>query len=163
MRRRFMNDWFYGRLKGLGCRMTQARDIILEILKKEKHLSAEEIYFKIHKEYPNIGIATVYRTLNFLSNFGILRKREFGDGKARYEFFDEREEDNHHHLICTSCGKIIEYKDFMEEEVNFLRNLEKKLSEKYNFEIKDHLINFYGLCKECNDFIKKGGDKDALW
>lgn len=142
----------FGRFRGSGFRMTFAREEIYKLLQKEKHLSAEEIYFEIHKNFPNIGIATVYRTLNFLTGLGILKRREFGDGKARYELSDI---EHHHHLLCTSCGRIIEYKDFMEEEVEFLRKLEGILSEKYEFEIKDHLINFYGLCKECKNFKER--------
>lgn len=163
MRRRFLNDWFCGKFKGLGYRMTQARDEILEILKKEKHLSASDIYLNLQKNNPNIGIATIYRTLNLLVNIGILSKMDFGDGKGRYEISSAiTREEHHHHLVCEKCGRIIEYSDFMEEERKFLKNLQKKLSEKFNFEIKNHLINFYGLCNSCK-ILKKGGEKDVLW
>ncbi|MEJ5165476.1 MAG: Fur family transcriptional regulator, partial [Thermoanaerobaculia bacterium] len=77
--------YFFRRFKGSGFRMTLARDEIYKLLQRERHLSAEEIYFEIHKNYPNIGIATVYRTLNLLTDFGVIKRREFGDGKARYE------------------------------------------------------------------------------
>ncbi|MGB3114427.1 MAG: Fur family transcriptional regulator, partial [Candidatus Omnitrophota bacterium] len=78
--------WMHGRFRGHGYRLTMPRKAILEVLSKaEKHLSAEEVYLRVHKIYPNVGLTTVYRTLELLVQMGVIYKFDFGDGRARYE------------------------------------------------------------------------------
>ncbi|MDD5081564.1 MAG: transcriptional repressor, partial [Candidatus Omnitrophica bacterium] len=127
--------WWCGRVKGQGYKLTISRQAILEVLSKtSKHLSAEEIYNDVYKIYPGAGLATVYRTLELLVELGLVHKFDFGDGRARYELIEGPEgKKHHHHLICTKCGKIIDYTDFIEDEVELLKKIEKGLSEKYNF------------------------------
>jgi len=142
--------WWHGRFRGCGYRITIARQAILEVLSKtNEHLSAEDIFFGVHKEYPNIGLTTIYRTLELLVQLGLVFKFDFGDGRARYELTEGPERKHHHHLICTECGRIIDYTDFIEEELEFLRRTEKELSRKHNFEITGHLIQFNGICDKC--------------
>ncbi|MBO8152475.1 MAG: transcriptional repressor [Candidatus Neomarinimicrobiota bacterium] len=143
--------WWYNRFRGWGYRLTIPRQAILEILSKsDKHLSAEEIYLEVHKEYPSIGLATIYRTLELLVQMGIVNKFDFGDGRARYELAeDSKGPKHHHHLICNVCGRVIDYRDFSEEEKNFFESLERNLSQRYNFEIKNHQVMFYGICDKC--------------
>ncbi|MEO0155770.1 MAG: Fur family transcriptional regulator [candidate division WOR-3 bacterium] len=143
--------WWHGRFKGCGYRITIARQAILDILSKtNEHLSAEDIFFAVHKEYPNIGLTTVYRTLELLVQLGLVYKYDFGDGKARYELTEgPKGKLHHHHLVCTECGRVIDYSDFIDEEFELLRRTEKGLSKKYDFEIKGHLIQFYGICDLC--------------
>jgi Fur family ferric uptake transcriptional regulator len=146
------NSWIHRRIMMEGFRMTQARMAILDILAKEriKHPSAEDIYFLIHRINPAIGLATIYRTLDLLTRMGIIHKFDFGDGKTRYELnYEEKEKPHHHHLVCSECGKIIDYTDFTDEEKKLIEKTEKALSEKYKFKIKNHLIQFYGICEEC--------------
>jgi Fur family ferric uptake transcriptional regulator len=77
-------------------------------------------------------------------------KLDFGDGRARYELAEgPKGAHHHHHLVCTSCNKVIDYTDFIDEEVELLRETEKGLEAKYNFKITNHLIQFYGLCDKC--------------
>ena len=146
--------WWHGRFRGCGYRMTVPREAILNVLSKtSKHLSAEDIYMAVHKSYPNVGLTTVYRTLEILVQMGLVFKVDFGDGRARYELSEGPEgERHHHHLVCTRCGRVIDYTDFIDEEVELLNQTEKWLSKKYNFEITNHLIQFYGQCDRC----KKG-------
>jgi len=133
-----------------GFRCTLPRDVILDALYKAKsHLSAEDIYFKIHSLYPHIGLTTVYRTLDLLSRMGLITKFDFGDGRARYEFVREGEDSHHHHLVCRKCGKVIDYSDFIKEETKLVKETEKELSKKYDFEIDSHQIYFQGLCSKC--------------
>ncbi|GAG31027.1 unnamed protein product, partial [marine sediment metagenome] len=107
---------------------------------------------KVHNIYPAIGLTTVYRTLDLLINMGLIFKFDFGDGRARYELTrGTKEPSHHHHLICTKCGRIIDYTDFVDEELELLKKTEKELSRKCNFEIKNHTIQFYGLCDKCSD------------
>ena len=143
--------WWHGRFRGCGYRLTVPRQIILEVLSKtEQHLSAEDVYIQVKKVYPNIGLTTVYRTLELLVHLGLILKFDFGDGRARYELSEgPKGARHHHHLVCTSCGRVVDYTDFIDEEVELLNQTEKGLSKKYNFEITNHLIQFYGLCDEC--------------
>jgi len=144
-------SWWHGRFRGCGHRMTVPRQAILDALSKtSKHLSAEDVYIAVHKTYSNVGLTTVYRTLELLVQMGLVFKFDFGDGRARYELSEgPKGERHHHHLVCTSCGRIVDYIDFIDEEVELLTQTEKGLSKKYNFEITNHLIQFYGVCDTC--------------
>ena len=143
--------WWHGKMRGCGYRLTVPRQAILDVLSKtSKHLSAEDIYLSVHKVYPAIGLTTVYRTLELLVQTGMVFKFDFGDGRGRYELSEgPKSIGHHHHLVCTSCRRIIDYKDFIDEEIELLKKTEKGLSKKYNFRITNHLIQFYGLCEEC--------------
>lgn len=125
-------------------KLTPQRKTILKVLldNEEKHLSAEDIYQIVKHHYPEIGLATVYRTLELLADIDILQKMNFDDGKARYEF-SSHDEHHHHHLICLKCGKVIEFND------DLLDVLEKTISEKKDFEVLDHKLKFYGYCSKC--------------
>ena len=138
-------------MRGFGYRMTVGREAILDILSKaDDHLSAEEIYMRVYRTCPAIGLASVYRTLYMLVQLGLVYKFDFGDGRARYELADEiKGKGHHHHLVCTKCGKVIDYTDFVDEELALLKKTEEALSQKYNFKIKGHLIQYYGLCPNC--------------
>jgi Fur family ferric uptake transcriptional regulator len=148
--------WLYGKFRGCGYKLTMGRNIILNVLaNSDKHLSAEEIYFKVHSLYPNIGLTTVYRTLEILTNTGLVFKFDFGDGRARYELSQgPKGTRHHHHLICTNCKRAIDYTDFIDKEIELLKETEKGLSEKFNFKISGHQILFYGLCEKCQKEIK---------
>lgn len=142
---------WHGEFRGCGYRMTKPREAIMDVLGKTKdHLSAEDIYLSVHKFYPNIGLTTVYRNLELMVEMGMVVKFEFGQGKAKYELADNYgTKGHHHHLVCLKCAKIIDYSDFMDDEVKFLKSVEKGLSKKYNFEINDHIIQFQGICRKC--------------
>ena len=146
----------HGKLKGYGYRMTQGREAVMNILSEATdHLSAEDIYMKVHSSYPAIGLTSIYRTLEVLTNTGLVYKFDFGDGRARYELSEgPRGHRHHHHLVCTGCGRIIDYSDFIDEELALLKKTEAGLSKKYNFTIINHLIQFYGLCHKCQNKAK---------
>ena len=138
------------RFKGEGFRWTITRKAILDFLSKtSKHMSAQEIYDSLLKLYPGIGLSTVYRTLDLLSRIGLVNKLNIGEGKSRYEYRPGEESTPHHHLICTNCGRIIDYSDFLDEELILIGKIEKNLARKHNFVVKNHNIDFYGLCKDC--------------
>ncbi|MGI6595223.1 MAG: Fur family transcriptional regulator [Candidatus Ratteibacteria bacterium] len=146
------NPWMCKRMMDEGLRITQTRRAILGIFMKnpEQHLSAEEIFFMAHRINPSLGFATVYRTLDLLTRMGLIQKLDFGGGQARYEMIQPSGKDSyHHHLVCTSCGKVVDYAGFTEEEKNLLTKIEKELSEKHKFQIKNHIIQFSGICSEC--------------
>jgi Fur family ferric uptake transcriptional regulator len=143
--------WFSGQLRGCGRRLTAARELILNVVSRRGgHLSVEEVFDMVRKEYPRVGLVTVYRTLDLLVEMGLLARHEFGDGRARYEIIrGSKEEDHHHHLVCTSCHCVVDYRDFLADEIQLLQRTEAALSKKYRFKINDHVIEFYGLCEKC--------------
>jgi Fur family ferric uptake transcriptional regulator len=125
-------------------KITPQRQIILKtfINNVGKHLSAEEVYKIVKKNNPEIGLATIYRTLDLLAEIDVLQKINFDEGKSRYEFNDDSSH-HHHHLICVKCGKVLEFED------DLLESIEKEISKKSNFEILDHKVKFYGYCEDC--------------
>jgi Fur family ferric uptake transcriptional regulator len=138
------------RFQGNICRWTVPRESILDLLSRtSKHMSAKEIYAAIHNIYPGIGLMTVYRTLDLLVRMGLINRFSFGDGQNRYEFKSTEKKEHHHHLICTKCGRIIDYSDFIDEELELAKKTEEALARKYNFKILDHNIDFLGLCEKC--------------
>lgn len=141
-------------LKEKGYKLTPQRRAILKVIIEceGKHLTVEELYDFVKQKCPEIGLATVYRTIQLLEQIGVIYKVDLkDDGCSRYELVHEDETHQHHHLICTKCGKIIEV------EHDWLESLEKKIEEKYDFSIQNHSVKFYGLCNEC----KKDKDKKA--
>jgi len=131
-------------------RWTAPREAILGLLRRtSKHLSAKDIYAALYKMYPGIGLTTVYRTLDLLVRMGLIDKFTFGDGPNRYEYKPEDKKGHHHHVICSKCGKIIDYSDFLEEELELVEKTEKHLTKKYHFKVLGHNIEFYGLCEKC--------------
>ena len=149
--------WRGGMFRGLGYRFTLARQVILDVLSKSnKHLSAEDIYFQVHSNYPAIGLTTVYRTLKVVVDMGLVFKFDFGDGKTRYELAERQEGlETHFHLICSNCGRIIDYKDLIEEDREMIDKIKEKILKKYHFKINKTSFQFYGLCEECNRQIKR--------
>jgi Fur family ferric uptake transcriptional regulator len=132
------------------------REVILEFLSKSsKHWSAKEIHASLYKSYPGTGLTTVYRTLDLLAQMGLITKLTLGDGQSRYEFKSREKEKHHHHLICTGCGKIIDYSEFLDEELKLVRKTERRLAKKYDFKILDHNIEFLGVCKKCKNRRKE--------
>ncbi|MFO7982243.1 MAG: Fur family transcriptional regulator [Desulfuromonadales bacterium] len=127
-----------------GLKSTRQREIILDhFLRSGSHLSTEELYLKIRKKHPNIGYATVYRTLKLFSESGIAEELNFGDGQTRYEAVGR--EEHHDHLVCTACGNILEFEN---EEIEHLQH---KVAKQHGFQIKSHRLELYGLCAACRE------------
>lgn len=147
------------KLKEWGYKLTTPREIILDLLNKtSEHLSAEEIFLDVCRIYPNIGLATVYRTLELLVRIGLVFKFDFGDGRARYELKEGPEGPRpHHHLVCTNCNRVIDYSGSVNEVIELRKKIEKGLSKKYHFKILNHFFRFDGLCERCQK-EKEGKD-----
>ncbi len=131
-------------VKQKGLKYTEQREIVLKILiNAADHLSAEEVYNEIKEQYPhsNIGIATVYRALSFLEEVDLIVSIAFGSEGKKYE---SSAKSHHDHLICTSCGKIIE---FLDEEIE---KRQEKVAKKNKFKITSHSMQLYGICETCN-------------
>ena len=132
-------------IKSKGMKWTEQREIILDIiLSQDCHLSADEVYQMVKEKYPNssIGIATIYRTLNFLEEVKLISSIPFGKDGKKYE----KTKDTHHdHLICINCGKIIEFYD---EKIEQQQEI---IAKKNNFKITGHTMQLYGICHECEN------------
>lgn len=130
-----------------GYKLTNQRKDILETLlnNNSEHLSCEDVFNIVSIDNPEIGIATVYRTLQLFEKLNIVYKINFDDGLSRYELNLGEENHQHHHLICLSCGKVIEVK------LDLLESLENKIEKNEKFKILDHNVKFYGYCKDCLD------------
>lgn len=126
-------------------RLTPQRQVILKIFldNMDRHLSAEEVYQLVKKEHPEIGLATVYRTLELLAELDVLQKMNFGDGRSRYELSSDEDTHHHHHLICLRCQRVLEFEDDLLEE------LENRIEARSGFKIVNHQVKFYGYCRDC--------------
>ena len=139
-----MTDTIEQKCISKGVKLTDQRKIIAKIISESKseygesdHPDVDELYNRVIKIDPKISIATVYRTVKLFEEAGILTKHDFKTGKARYELNDD-----HNHLIDIKTGEIIE---FVDEEI--LR-LQKKVAEKYGYNLVDHKLELYGVKKK---------------
>jgi Fur family transcriptional regulator, ferric uptake regulator len=133
---------FLEHLQRSGLKRTSQRDLILDVfLRTEEHLSSEDLYRLVQKEDPSIGQTTVYRTLKLLTEAELAREVRFGDGRTHYEHNYKHE--HHDHMICTQCGKIIE---FYSAE---LEAIQDAMAAKYRFEPTQHSLRILGTCADC--------------
>lgn len=138
---------FKEQLKERGYKMTTQRQAVLDVIMEHEgeHLSTEEIYEHVKKAHPEIGLATVYRTLILMDNMEVVYKLDLDDGCSRYELNRHKEDHRHHHLICTRCGTVAEVQE------DLLENLEEQILTKNQFIVRDHRVKFYGYCKNCTE------------
>lgn len=133
---------FLKHIQEKGLRRTAQRDLILEIfLSTEGHLTSEDLYWLVDKQDASIGNTTVYRTLKLLTEAGLAREVRFGDNKTYYEHHYDHQ--HHDHLICTVCGKVIE---FYSEEIE---NLQEETAAKHGFILSHHSLRMWGVCSAC--------------
>lgn len=134
-------------LREKGLKVTSQRLMVLNILSAhgDEHLTVEEIYDLAKEESPEIGLATIYRTVQVLLELHVIEKVTFDDGFARYELNGEETGSGHrhHHAICTQCGKVYSL------ETDLLDTLEKQVFESLGFDVTDHEVKLYGLCSAC--------------
>ncbi len=126
-------------------KLTPQREATVRVLleREADHLSAEDIFLLVKDKAPEIGLATVYRTLELLSELKIIDKINFGDGVSRYDLRKEGAEHFHHHLVCIECGSVEEIMD------DLLGDVEKIVESEWGFKVQDHRLTFHGLCKTC--------------
>lgn len=122
--------------------VTPQRLAIAEVLLlRPRHFSAEEIQQELRSEGIAVGTATVYRTLEVLVRSGLVVERDFGEGFKRYE--SARGMPQHEHLLCTVCGKVVEFQD---ERLDRMSTL---LAETHGFARRSHRLVIYGVCSDC--------------
>jgi Fur family ferric uptake transcriptional regulator len=118
---------------------TKQREAILDVfLAARGHITGEDLYQRVRAMHPQIGYTTVYRTMKLLCEAGLASEQNF-DGTTRYETAHE----HHDHLVCTRCGKIIEF------ECELIESAQDKIARKYGFRILRHRHELYGHCQEC--------------
>ena len=123
-----------------GVKLTEQRKVIAKVMSESTdHPDVDGLYKRVSQIDPKISIATVYRTVKLFEESGILAKHDFKGGKARYE---ELSESHHDHLIDVKTGDIIE---FVDDEIE---KLQKKVAEKYGYELVDHKLELYGIKKK---------------
>ncbi len=136
---------FKSLLKKNGEKFTIQREVILETLyNSDEHLTPEALHQLIQKQHPELktGIATVYRTLSRLEDSEIVTSLSFGAQGKKYELGAK---DHHDHMICTECGNITEFVDKAIEE------RQHKIADEFGFDMKDHSMQIYGVCKNCQE------------
>lgn len=144
----FDREEFIALLKSKGLKITKQRLLILKALAEcaDEHLTAEEIYEIVKADCPEIGLATVYRTIQLLLELHLIDRVNLDDGFVRYEIGNGKEgaaKHRHHHLICRKCGKVMSFQD------DLLEGLEDKIRKTTGFQVMDHEVKLYGYCKEC--------------
>ena len=151
-------ELFKQMLKEKGLKVTAQRMLVLEIMANHpgEHLTAEEIFDLARQNYPEIGLATVYRALQVMVELHIIDKLKLDDGFARYELGRElgSEKHHHHHAICMGCKTVFS----LEEDL--LDDLEQDLMKRYGFEVTDHEVKLYGYCQACR--IKRQKESEVL-
>jgi Fur family ferric uptake transcriptional regulator len=130
-----------------GAKYTAQRQAILDTILEhpDSHLSSEDIYAILKQKYPEMGLATVYRTLLLLEKMELVRRTDLGEGCVRYEIYNN-EAHAHHHLICSRCGSVVDMEDDLLEE------LEKQIYQKNHFIVENHSLKFYGRCEKCSPY-----------
>lgn len=130
-------------LKESGLKYTRQREIVLNILyHSDTHFTPESLYMEIKHKEPNlnVGIATVYRTLNLLEDSQMVTSLSFGAAGKKFELANKP---HHDHLICKNCGKIVEFENSIVERQQAL------IAKEHKFKLTGHLMQLYGICETC--------------
>ena len=133
-------------LRRSGYKLTPQRLAIINVISStHDHLTPHAIYERVKREYPAIGLVTVYRVLDMLTKLELLC-RVHAENRCR-SYLMRRPTGHHHHIVCSKCGKVADF-----NKCN-LERLQKIISKATGFEIKGHLLEFDGLCRECSHKI----------
>ena len=115
----------------------QRRAVIRTIASSHDHLTPVAIYERVHQEYPNIGLVTIYRTLTLLAGLKLICQLHTEDSCPSYTISTPK---HHHHVICANCGKVVDFTGYD------ITRLEQRLSVETGFKIDSHVLEFTGLC-----------------
>ena len=128
-------------LKQHSYKLTPQRQVVIQaIASNQNNLTPSAIYEKVHKEHPNIGLVTIYRTLEILAKLGLICELHAGGSCHSYTISAPG---HHHHLICANCGRVVDFTGCELEE------MKQNLSKETGFRIDNHLLEFIGLCQAC--------------
>jgi Fur family transcriptional regulator, ferric uptake regulator len=133
---------FHEHIRKSGLKRTAQRDLILDVfLRTEAHVSSEDLYELVKLEDPTIGFTTVYRTLKLLQECGLARNVQYYDGRMLYEH--DFKHDHHDHLICTTCGALIEFYS------EVIENMQDEIAARHKFRPESHSLRIFGTCHDC--------------
>jgi Fur family ferric uptake transcriptional regulator len=130
-------------LKHNNLKFTKQREVVLKTMyNNDDHFSPESLYMLVKETYPelNVGIATVYRTLNLLEDSDMVTSLSFGSSGKKFELGNKP---HHDHMICKMCDEIIEFED------DEIENRQEEIASKYGFKLTSHMMQLYGVCKKC--------------
>ena len=129
-------------LKSAGLKVTLPRLKILEVLEKSQNhpLSAEDIYRALIEQHEEVGVATIYRVLTQFEESGIVNRLNFENNLSVYELSNV---EHHDHLVCVKCNEIVEFQD------DVIESHQLQIAEQYGFQLTDHSLYLYGLCRRC--------------
>ena len=130
-------------LKNAGLKVTLPRMKILHMLEKakERHLSAEEIHKELSRAGEDIGLATVYRVLAQFESAGLIKRHRFSEDHSIFEL----DTGHHNHIVCVRCNKVEEFCD------EIVESREQEIARQYGYEITDHSLYIYGICRNCQN------------
>ena len=128
-------------LRREGLRLTRQRETIAEAFLRKDHVTVEGLYREVVRRNSGIGMTTVYRTLKLLCQWGLGQERHFSNANTIYD--NVAWKSHHDHLICTQCGKIIEFEN---REIELLQ---ERVARENEFSIVNHKLEIYGLCGPC--------------
>ena len=131
----------HGLLRSQGKRITGQRALLLQLIRESAgHLDAEELYRRAKKKQPRLSLSTVYRTIQLFKELGLIDEHHFDEAHHHYEAKSQAE---HHHLVCLSCGKIIEF------EYPQTERIKKDVGHDYAFDILHAEVRLEGICSDC--------------
>ena len=132
-------------LRQQGYKLTPQRRVVIQaITSNRERLTPTAIYEKVHLDQPNIGLVTIYRTLSILTRLKLICELRAGVNCRSYTISAPG---HHHHLICSDCGKVVDFPGCKLEEA------QQSLSRQTGFRINDHRLEFIGLCQACQKEI----------
>lgn len=131
-----------GIIREHGYKLTPQRHAVLKVIAAaHDHLTPDAIYNEVRQEHPEMGLVTVYRTLDLLNELNLVCRVHSSDGCRSYMM--RRPTEHHHHLVCSQCGRVVDFTNCS------VQDIEKRLAEETGFGIEGHLLEFYGLCPAC--------------
>ncbi|ARQ99213.1 iron-regulated membrane protein [Campylobacter devanensis] len=137
-------------LRDNGLKYTKQREVLLQTLyNNSEHFTPEQLYLYIKERHPglNVGIATVYRSLNLLEESGMVTSISFGVQGKKFELANKP---HHDHMICRQCGVIVEFED------QIIEKRQLAIAKEHGFKLTGHIMQLYGVCGECNKQKIKG-------
>ncbi|HEX8846446.1 MAG TPA: Fur family transcriptional regulator [Pyrinomonadaceae bacterium] len=122
--------------------LTRQRDAVLQVIREsENHLTAGEIFEAARRRLPSISYATVYNSLKYLKEAGLIHEISFGNGASRYD----RETDRHDHALCTCCGKLVDF------DLAVAPDLVRAAAKRTRFKPESVHLTLRGLCPDCRE------------
>jgi Fur family ferric uptake transcriptional regulator len=145
-------EWFWRKLdaylRAQDLKQTKQRRVIVErLISLNSHIDAETLHNNLKKDHSNIGLATIYRTLNLLKSAGLLEEQTFSDGRSLYEI--DHPDTHHDHLVCSDCGRIVEFENEM------IESLQRQIAKEHGFELRSHRLDLFGSCVTKNCAYRK--------